>query len=50
MPSAHELIGIVVIVLAIWFVLKLVKAAIKLTLFVITVVLIFAAVYFLLLR
>ena len=49
-PSAHELIGFVVIILAIWLVLKLVKAAIRLTLSIVMVVLIFAAVYFLILR
>lgn len=50
MPSAHELIGFLVVILAIWFVLKLAKAAIKLTLFIIVVALVAGAVYFLFLR
>ena len=50
MPSPNELIGIVVLILVIWFVLKLAKVAFKLILFVIGVMLLFGVVYFLFLR
>jgi hypothetical protein len=50
MPSPNELIGILVVILAIWFVLKLAKVAIRLILFVIAVVTLLGVVYFLFLR
>ncbi len=50
MPSAFELIGLIVVVLAIWFVLKLAKVAIKLTLFLVLIVVLAGVFYFLFMR
>ncbi len=50
MPGAYELISILAIILAVWLVLKLAKMAIKLTLFLIVVVLLAGIVYFLFMR
>ncbi len=49
MPSA-ELIGLLVAVLVIWFVLKLAKVAIKLTLFILLLVVLAGIFYFLFMR
>jgi hypothetical protein len=48
--SAFELIGLLIVVLAIWFVLKLAKVAIKVTLFLILVAVLVGVFYFLFLR
>jgi hypothetical protein len=50
MPSAPELLGILIAVLVIWFVLKLAKVAIRLILFIIAMVLIVGALYYVLVR
>jgi hypothetical protein len=50
MPSAFELIGLLIAVLAVWFVLKLAKVAIKVTLFFILVAVLAGFFYFLFLR
>ncbi|HEV8660759.1 MAG TPA: hypothetical protein VGS96_19305 [Thermoanaerobaculia bacterium] len=50
MPSPNELLGIVIVILVIWFVLKLARVAVRLILFVIAVVVIIGFFYWLLLR
>ncbi len=49
MPST-ELIGLLIAVLVIWFVLKLAKVAIKLTLFILLLVVLAGIFYFLFMR
>ena len=43
MPSTNELLGLVLVIFAIWFVLKLARLAIRLILFIIAVVVIIGA-------
>lgn len=50
MPSIAELVGILIVVLVIWFILKLARVAIRLILFVIGLVLLLGALYFILVR
>ena len=50
MPGAHELIGILVAILVIWFVLKMAKVAIKIILLVIFLLAAAGVVYFLFMR
>jgi len=50
MPTAQELLGILIAVLVIWFVLKMMKVAIKLILFVVGLLLAAGLVYFLFAR
>ncbi|HEY3057198.1 MAG TPA: hypothetical protein VGK31_14830 [Thermoanaerobaculia bacterium] len=50
MPSPNELLGLVIVIFVIWFVLKLARVAIRLILFVIAVVVIIGALYWLLMR
>jgi hypothetical protein len=50
MPSMNELIGLLIAILVIWFVLKLAKVAIRLILFVIAVVIIAGALYYVFMR
>jgi hypothetical protein len=50
MPSPNELLGLVIVIFVIWFVLKLARVAIRLIFFVIAVVVIIGALYWLLVR
>jgi hypothetical protein len=50
MPSLQELIGILVVILVIWVFLKMAQVAIRLILFVIAMILVVGAVYFLFVR
>ena len=50
MPSAQELIGILIAIAVIWLVLKLAKVAIRLILFIMAVVLIVGALYYISVR
>ena len=50
MPTAQELIGILIAIVVIWFVLKMMKVAIKLILFVIGLLLAAGLLYFLFAR
>jgi hypothetical protein len=50
MPSMNELLGLLIAILVIWFVLKLAKVAIRMILFVIAVLLIAGALYYVFMR
>jgi hypothetical protein len=50
MPTTPEIVGILIAILAIWFVLKLAKIAIRMILFIIAVLLILAAFYYVFMR
>jgi len=50
MPSLEELIGILVVILAIWVLLKMAQVAIRLILFVVALLLIVGGIYFVLVR
>jgi hypothetical protein len=50
MPSMNELLGLLIAILVIWFVLKLAKVAVRLILFVIAVLLIAGALYYVFMR
>ena len=50
MPTAQELLGILVAIVVIWFVLKMMKVAIKLIVFVIGLLLAAGLLYFLFAR
>ena len=50
MPSMNELIGLLIAIIVIWIVLKLAKVAIRLILFVIAVVIIAGALYYVFMR
>jgi hypothetical protein len=50
MPGPHELIGILVAILVIWFVLKVAKVAIKIIFLVIALLVAGGVVYFLFMR
>jgi hypothetical protein len=50
MPPIQQLVGVVIIVLVIWFLLKMAKIAVRLIFLFITVILIVGAVYYFLLR
>ena len=45
MPGPQELIGILIVVAAIWFVLKLARVAVRLILFIVALVLVVGALY-----
>jgi hypothetical protein len=50
MPSINELLGILIAIIVIWVVLKLAKVAIRLILFVITILLIAGVLYYVFMR
>jgi len=50
MPSTKEILGLVLVIFAIWFVLKLARLAIRLILFIIAVVVIIGALDWLFVR
>jgi hypothetical protein len=50
MPSMNELLGLLIAILVIWFVLKLAKVAIRLIFFVIAVLIIAGALYYVFMR
>jgi hypothetical protein len=50
MPFVQELLGVLIVILAIWILLKVAKVAIRLILFLIAVILIVGAVYHFVLR
>jgi mannose/fructose/N-acetylgalactosamine-specific phosphotransferase system component IID len=50
MPSPNELLGLVIVIFVIWFVLKLARVAIRLILFVIAVIVIIGAFYWIFMR
>lgn len=50
MPSPGELLGLLVVIFFIWLVLKLAKVAIRVIFFVIAIVLIIGALYWLFMR
>jgi hypothetical protein len=50
MPSVQELFGILVVILVIWVVLKIAQVAIRLILFFVAMLLVVAAVYYVLVR
>ena len=50
MPSINELLGILVAIIVIWVVLKLAKVALRLIIFVIAVLLIAGALYYVFMR
>jgi len=50
MPTTAEIVGILVAIFAIWFVLKLAKLAVRLIVFIIGLLLILAAVYYVFMR
>ena len=45
MPSASELLGVLIVIVVIWFVLKLARVAIRLILFIIGIVLLIGVLY-----
>ena len=50
MPSAQELIGILIVVFVIWVFLKMAKVAIRLILFIIGLVLVIGVLYYVFVR
>ena len=50
MPAAQELLGIFIAILVIWIILKMAKIAIRMIFFIIAVVLIVGAVYYMFVR
>lgn len=50
MPGAHELLGLVIVVFVIWIVLKVAAVAIRIVFLVITLLVVFGAVYWLFVR
>jgi hypothetical protein len=50
MPGAQELLGLVIVVFVIWILLKVTAMAIRIIVLLITVVVIFGAVYWLFMR
>lgn len=50
MPSTPELLTFLIVILAIWIFLKIVRVAIRVIFFVITVVIVFGAVWYFFLR
>jgi hypothetical protein len=50
MPGAQELLGLVIVVFVIWILLKVTAMAIRIIVFLITIVVIFGAVYWLFMR
>jgi hypothetical protein len=50
MPTPQELLGILIVIVVIWFVLKMAKVAIKLILLIMAAVLIVGALYYVFVR
>ena len=50
MPTTAEIVGILIAIFAIWFVLKLAKLAVRMIIFIIGLLLILAAVYYIFMR
>jgi len=50
MPSPSEILGVLVVIFLIWFVLKLARVAVRLILFIIGMMLLIGALYFLFVR
>ena len=50
MPAAHELLGIFIAVIVIWFVLKMARLAIRLIFFIISVLVLVGVLYFVFVR
>ena len=50
MPSASEIVGVLIVIFLIWFVLKLARVAIRLILFIIGMLLLIGALYFVFMR
>ncbi|HEV7920798.1 MAG TPA: hypothetical protein VGR02_08425 [Thermoanaerobaculia bacterium] len=50
MPGIQELLGVLIVIFVIWFVLKMARVAIRLILFVIALVLLVGALYFVFVR
>lgn len=50
MPPIQQLVGVLIVILVIWFLLKMAKVAIRLIFLFIAVILIVGAVYYFLLR
>lgn len=50
MPSASEILGVLIVIFVIWFVLQLARVAVRLILFIIGITLLIGALYFLFVR
>lgn len=50
MPAAQELLGILIAIVVIWLILKMAKVAVKMILFIITLMVIIGALYYLFVR
>jgi len=50
MPTTAEIVGILVAIFAIWFVLKLARLAVRMIIFIIGLLLVLAAVYYIFMR
>jgi hypothetical protein len=50
MPGIQELLGVLIVIFVIWFILKMARVAIRLILFVIALVLLAGALYFVFVR
>ena len=50
MPAAQELLGIFVAIVVIWLILKMAKVAIKMILFIVTLLIVVGALYYLFMR
>ena len=50
MPSASEIVGVLIVIFVLWFVLKLARVAIRLILFIIGIMLLIGALYYLFMR
>ncbi|MBK5260478.1 MAG: hypothetical protein JJE51_12875 [Thermoanaerobaculia bacterium] len=50
MPGTNELLGLLIIIFVVWLFLKMVRVAIRVIFFVITIIVILGAVYWLFLR
>jgi len=50
MPGIQELLGVLIVIFVIWFVLKMARVAIRLILFVIALVIVVGALYFMFVR
>lgn len=50
MPSASEILGVLIVIFVIWFVLKLARVAIRLILFLIGVMLLIGVLYYVFMR
>jgi hypothetical protein len=50
MPAAQELLGIFVAIVVIWLILKMAKVAIKMILFIVTLLIVVGALYYMFVR